>query len=159
MQPNTLYKDAKFNRTINTYNQIGTWQQVDFRTIPYIDSIRLKTNPDSAFRVDYHFFMTPAKKQSFSIDLEGSRNTGDIVSVGNLLGISISLSLLNRNVWKRAIQSNTSLRAGIELNFGPDQQTLQTVQFSAGHSYSFPRFGYFPLPFLKKINLTIHAAC
>ena len=140
VRPSRLYKDATFNRTINTYNQIGTWQQVDFRTIPYIDSIRLKTNPDSAFRVDYHFFMTPAKKQSFSIDLEGSRNTGDIVSVGNLLGISTSLSLLNRNVWKQAIQSNTSLRAGIELNFGPDQQTLQTVQFSAGHSYSFPRF-------------------
>lgn len=140
VQPNDWYKDAIFNRAINTYNQIGAWQQVDFRTISYIDSSCLATNPASAFKIDYHFFMTPAKKQSFSVDLEGSRNTGDIVSVGNLLGISTSLSLLNRNVWRQAIQSNTSLRAGIELNFGPDQQTLQTVQFSASHSYSFPRF-------------------
>lgn len=140
IRPNRLYKDASFNRTLNTYNQMGAWQQIDYRIVPYLDSNLLKIKPDSAFRLDYHFFMTPAKKQSFSIDLEGSRNTGDIVSVGNLLGISTNLSLLNRNVWKQAIQSNTSARAGIELNFGPDQQTLQTVQFSASHSYSFPRF-------------------
>lgn len=140
VRPNRLYKDPSFNRTLNTYNQMGTWQQIDFRIVPYVDSNLLKTKPDSAFRLNYHFFMTPAKKQSFSIDLEGSRNTGDIVSVGNLLGISTSLSLLNRNVWKQAIQSNTSVRAGVELNFGPDQKTLQTIQFSASHSYSFPRF-------------------
>ncbi len=140
IRPNRLYNDLTFFRTLNNYNQMGAWQQIDFKSIPYIDSIRLQTNKDSAFRIAHHFFMIPAKKYSFNVDLEGSRNTGDIVSVGNLLGLSTSLSLTNRNVWHKVIQANTSIRAGIELNLAKSEQVLQTIQFSASHNYSFPRF-------------------
>lgn len=59
--------------------------------------------------------MTPAVKQSFTVDLEGSRNIADI-GITNLFGISSNLSYLNRNIWKNAIQSISNFRLGIELN-------------------------------------------
>ncbi|MEY2640343.1 MAG: hypothetical protein RIR90_1825, partial [Bacteroidota bacterium] len=73
-------------------------------------------------------------------DLEGSRNTGlGNFITGNFLGVSTNFTYRNRNVWKRAIQSATSLRAGVELTLSDTAQLLQSTQFSISHSYSFPR--------------------
>ena len=81
----------------------------------------------------------PAIKQSASIDLEGSRNSADIVT-GNTLGISTNLNYTNRNVWKQAIQSVTSFRTGVELNLigATDNNIVQTFLINAGHTYAIP---------------------
>lgn len=128
-----LYNEYNFFKTLNTLSSIPAWQQVDARIIPY--------SKDS---LDVHYFLVPQKKYQLNYNIEGSRNSGDFTA-GNLLGISLSTSLSNRNIGKLAIQSNTNLRGGIELNLlkqnGQGSQTdlIQTVQFSISHSYSFPR--------------------
>lgn len=129
-----LYNENAYYKSINKLNQIGSWKQVDAKAV-------VRPNSDS---IDFHFFLLPAPKQSWGIDFEGSRNTGDIGS-GNLLGLATNLTYKNRNVWKQAIQSLTQARFGFEFNI--DKQVaniapkpfVQTEQFTLSHSYSFPR--------------------
>jgi len=128
LYPGTLYNEGLYYKTLNTVGQIGAWQQVDARVI--------KTAKDS---LDIHLFLVPASKQSASIDLEGSRNSADIVT-GNTLGISTNLNYTNRNVLKQAIQSVTNFRTGVELNLigATDNNIVQTFLINAGHTYAIP---------------------
>ena len=134
LQRGSLYNETAYYKTINTLNQISAWKQVDARPI-------IREKSDS---IDFHFFLLPAAKQSYAIDLEGSRNTGDIGS-GNLLGLATNLTYRNRNIWKQAIQSVTQFRLGFEFNIDKslpniaEKPFVQTQQISLSHSYSFPR--------------------
>ncbi|MEI6585429.1 MAG: BamA/TamA family outer membrane protein [Sediminibacterium sp.] len=127
------YNEDDYLKTINTLQQVGAWQQVDGKIIPREKSDTL----------DVYFFLTPALKQNFTVDLEGSRNTGDIGS-GNLFGLSTNFSYKNRNVAKKAIQSISNFRTGVELNLnlGSNQNTTtnlaQTFNISAGQTFTFP---------------------
>jgi outer membrane protein assembly factor BamA len=123
-----IYDDQSYFKTVNAFSQLGPWNQVDVRTVYRKDSVNI---------LDFHFFLTPAAKYSFGYDIEVSRNSGSIIS-GNLLGITNVLTLRNRNVWKRAVQSSTNIRAGVELGFS--DTVLQTVQASVSQTYSIPRF-------------------
>ncbi len=126
------FNEESYFKTLNTMGQIGAWQQVDGKII--------ERDKDS---LDLYFYLVPALKQNFTVDLEGSRNTGDI-GAGNLFGISTNLSYKNRNVWKRAVQSITNFRTGVELNLNlgnnnSNQQLVQTFNISAGHTFAFPK--------------------
>ncbi|MEI6266039.1 MAG: hypothetical protein WCP74_13135, partial [Sphingobacteriia bacterium] len=126
-----LYNEDRYFKTATGLSQLGAWQNVDVRPV-----IRDKDS------LDFYFFMTPSVKQSFTIDLEGSRNTGDIAT-GNLLGISTNLTYNNRNVWKRAIQSVATFRTGVELNLltstSKQSDLFQSFFINAGHTYIFPK--------------------
>ncbi len=124
-----LYNENKYFKTINTLGQLGAWQQVDGKPVP--------RGKDS---LDIYFFLVPAIKQNYTIDLEGSRNTADI-GLGNLWGISTNFTYNNRNVWKRAIQSIATFRTGVELNIltTNNDQLIQTFLLNLGHTYVFPK--------------------
>jgi len=130
-----LYSETDVYKSLGSLGRLGAWQQVDIRA----------RNRDRD-TVDLYFFLVPAAKQHYSIDVEGSINTGDITA-GNLAGFSTNFTLQNRNVWKRSIQSLTTLSLGTELNLdrkntgtnGELAPLLQTFQVSLGHSYSFPK--------------------
>lgn len=140
-----LYNEEIFYKTANGLSQLGAWQNVD--VIPKIHG------KDS---IDFYFFLTPAVKQSFTINLESSRNTGDI-GIGNLLGISTNLTYSNRNVWKRAIQSIASFRTGVELgllnNTYEQSDLIQSFLFNLGHTYVFPKIIQPFKNFIKIYNL------
>lgn len=128
---NGIYNEELYYKTINTLSHIPAWKQVDARIVGRANDT-----------LDFHIFLEPAVKQNMTYNLETSRNSNDFSS-GNLLGLSFSANHTNRNVWKQAIQSNTSLRAGIELNFvdtsSSTKSLIQTFQIGLSHSYSFPR--------------------
>ncbi len=138
-----LYNEDRYYRTVNNFSQIGAWRQIDTRTIIHKDS------------VDFHFFLYPEKKQNITYNLEASRNTGDFLSSSNLFGLSVNITYRNRNLWKNAIQSSTSLRNGVELSFDPNYPTLQSLQSSLSHTLSFPKF---IIPFKIKKEKTFEAA-
>ncbi|MBU6262921.1 MAG: BamA/TamA family outer membrane protein [Bacteroidetes bacterium] len=142
LMPGTLYNEGLYYKTLNTLGQIGAWQQVDANIV--------RAGKDS---LDIHVFLVPATKQSASIDLEGSRNSADIVT-GNTLGISTNLNYTNRNVWKQAIQSVTSFRTGVELNLigATNNNVVQTFLMNAGHTYSIPHIIQ-PFKNWKKVKL------
>lgn len=135
LRKDSLYNEDNYIKSINTLSQIPAWKQVDARIV--------QRSNDT---LDLHFFLEPAIKQSITYNLETSRNSNDFSS-GNLLGLALSATYINRNLWKQAIQSNTSLRAGVELNFdtlSTSSNLIQTFQIGLSHSYSFPRL-IFPI--------------
>lgn len=121
-----LYNEDNFFKTLNNLNQIGAWDRIDYRT-----SIR----KDS---VDFYYFLTPAKKQTVSLNLEASHSTGDFLSTSNLLGLAFNIGYLNRNILRSAIQSNTILSNGVEFGFNQSGSFLQTLQSSLTQSFSIP---------------------
>ena len=124
-----FYNDDLFYKTVNTFGQIGSWKQVDTRTVIRQDS------------VDLYYFLYPDRKQNITYNLEASRNTGDVLSSANFFGLALNIIYRNRNVWHSAVQSSTNFINGVEFSFNQPQTNslIQAFQVSLGQTYSFPR--------------------
>ena len=133
-----LYDQRNYFKTINRFNSLGAWRLVNIEQTP-------RLNMDTA---DMTIRLTPARKYSFTANLEGSRNQNALS--GNLFGIAVNVGLQNRNFAKAANQASTNIRFGVET--GRDKVTdvkfIQTRQVSVGHTIYFPRA---IIPFSKKI--------
>ncbi len=105
--------------------------------------------------INYQIQLTPNDKMSLGADLDfnyTNRNGG--IGAANLLGLSVTPSFRNRNVFGGAELLVTSLRAGAEINPVPDANApfLNTVDLSANVSLYLPRFRDFGMyNFLNKI--------
>jgi len=124
-----LYNQRRYLRTMNRFNSLGAWRLVDIETVP-------RKGMDS---VDMKIKLTPASKYLFSANLEGSFNSGSVLSTTNLFGVGFNIGLQNRNFAKASNQSNTNIRFGTEFSASQGQQFIQTKQASLGHSIYFPR--------------------
>jgi outer membrane protein insertion porin family len=122
------YNEENFYRTLNNFNQIDAWERIDYRTFMHEDT------------VDFHYFLTPAKKETLGFYVEASRNTGDLLTTGTLIGFALNTTYINRNVWHSAIQSSTTFSNGVEFSFEQNTSLLQTFQSTLNHGYTFPRF-------------------
>ena len=122
-----LYSQRNYLRTINRFNSMGAWRLVSIDQLP-------REGTDT---VDFNIKLTPADKYLFDINVEGSKNWGNPLIIGDL-GIGTNLNLQNRNFARRANHASTNLRYGIELNVS--DELLQTNQVSLTNNISFPRF-------------------
>jgi outer membrane protein insertion porin family len=123
-----VYHERLYTKTINNLSSIGAWQNVESRT----------TFRDSNI-VDFHYFLIPAEKENVTLSLEASYNTGSTFgNTGNLFGVALNATYVNRNVWHRAVQATTSFINGVELGLNPNTPFLQTFQSSISHAYTFP---------------------
>jgi outer membrane protein assembly factor BamA len=122
-----LYDQRNYLKTLSRFNGLGAWRLVTIDQRP-------RAGTDT---VDFVIKLSPARKYSFDVNLEGSKNFNTFIA-GDLLGLGINLGLQNRNFAHAANQANTNLRYGIELN--SNQNLLQTQQVSLGHNILFPRF-------------------
>jgi outer membrane protein insertion porin family len=124
-----LYDQRNYFKTLNQLSAMGAWRLINIEPRPRVAS----DTTDLLIR------LTPARKYSNNATLEGSSNQS-LVS-GNLFGIALNLGWQNRNWARRAIQSSTSIRFGVET--GRDQLTdvnfIQTRQFAITHNLYFPR--------------------
>jgi len=132
------YNEENFYRTLNNFNQIDTWERIDYRTFMHEDT------------VDFHYFLTPAKKETLGFYVEASRNTGDLLTTGTLIGFALNTTYINRNVWHSAIQSNTIFSNGVEFSFLQNNSLLQTFQSTLNHGYTIPKLIYVPRFFNQK---------
>ena len=136
-----IYRGENYNKTLNQLSAISAWKLVNIEQIP-------RENQDTA---DIIIRLTPGSKREAIANVEGSSNQS-IIS-GSLLGIALNFGIQNRNVAKRAIQSNTNIRLGIET--GRDTLTdvhfIQSSQFVLSHTLYFPK----PLPNAKWIPASI----
>ena len=122
-----LYRQDNYFNTLNTFTNLGAWQQVD---------INLKQRADSLLILDADINLYPAKRYNLNVDFETSRNTGNYVTIGNLFGIGFNVGLRNRNAFRESVQTSTNARFGIELG----KDIVQTVQASLSHNIYFSRF-------------------
>lgn len=126
LRPGSLYSQRRYYRVINTFNQMGAWQNVD---------LSLKERKDSVPLLDAVLRLYPAMKYSLNIDYETSRNVSDFLSQGTFFGLGLNFRLLNRNAYREAIQTSTNARFGIEIG----THLVQTLQASLSHNIYFPK--------------------
>ncbi len=124
-----LYNQRLYLRTINKFNSLGAWRLVNVEQVP-------RKGKDT---VDFNIKLTPATKYVFNAGLEGSFNTGSVLSVANLFGVGINVGVQNRNFARASNQSNTNVRFGTEFSATKGQQFIQTKQASIGYNINFPR--------------------
>ncbi len=132
-----LYNDNDYFKTINFFQQLGTWQQLDVRTLPYYN--------DSIPLVDFHVFLIPSKRWGTQSEIEASQNTNVNVDQNSalntgFLGLSVNASIKHRNAFKIGIQSYTNLRFGAEINFAKNAASFfQTLGASISQSFALPK--------------------
>jgi len=122
------FKRENYSRTLNNFNKLGAWQNINLTT----ETI------DTTHTINYVLKMQPSKRQFFSIDVEGSSilNTSQLIQVGNgRVGTAANFTLRNRNIAKKAIQLENSLRTGIEFN---NFSKILSGQISLTNRLSFP---------------------
>ncbi|MFM8805745.1 MAG: BamA/TamA family outer membrane protein [Sphingomonadales bacterium] len=124
-----LYDQRNYFKTLNQLSAMGAWRLINIEPRP-------RPGTDTT---DLLIRLTPARKYSNNATLEGSSNQS-LIS-GNLFGIALNLGLQNRNWARRAIQSNTSVRFGVETGRDRvnDINFIQTRQLAITHNLYFPR--------------------
>lgn len=128
LRPGELYSQENFIRTQSNFNRLGAWQSQNL--ITRVD--------DSTKNIDFILRLIPAKKQFFSVDLEGSSvlNTSQLVLVGSgKIGLAVNFRLRNRNIGKRAIQLENTIRTGIEFN---DFSKILSGEITLGNRLTIP---------------------
>ncbi|MFT4095127.1 MAG: BamA/TamA family outer membrane protein [Niabella sp.] len=123
-----LYRQNRYMRTLNRFNNLGTWRLVDIAQLP-------RDNTDT---VDFEIRLTPAPKYNFTTNLEGSFSQS--VISGNFVGLGVNVGLQNRNFLRGANTFNTNVRYGVELGGINSGEFIQTKQVSLSNSLIFPRF-------------------
>lgn len=122
----SLYRLRRYIRTVNRLNLMGAWRLV---------TIDQSTHKDT---VDYQVRLTPAKKYSFTTNIEGSINQS--ATSGTLFGIGVNAGIQNRNFNKTASFDSWNARYGVELGgTGSTNQFIQSQQLSIGRNIVFPR--------------------
>ncbi|WP_020571692.1 translocation and assembly module lipoprotein TamL [Neolewinella persica] len=106
--------------------------------------------------LNYQVQLTPSDRMSLGADLDlNYTNRNGNVGAGNLIGVSLTPSFQNRNVFGGAELLVTSLRAGVELNPRVKRRNtafFNTIDLSADVSLYLPRFQDFGVyNFLNKI--------
>ena len=132
MRRGDLYDQRNYYSTINRFNAIGAWRLANMEAFP-------REGTDTA---DFRLQLSPARKYSFTLNLEASRNQSAVS--GNLFGIGINVGLQNKNFARSANLASTNLRYGIETgrDTATDIKFIQTRQISLSHVIYFPR----PIP-------------
>lgn len=135
LMPGDIYRQTNYNRTFSSLSRTGVWQSVNMVTREVTDTSGL---------IDIFIEMIPARKLGFQAALEASylsANNATSALGGNLFGLSMNLSLLNRNIAKEAIRMTHTLRAGIELNNnrGVNTKLISSQEFSYSNSIVFPK--------------------
>lgn len=141
VKPGDIYSLEAFTRTINGFNKLGAWQNINAQITDSADNLTLVLQ------------LTPAKKYGFDANLEtsystNSNNNVSVANAGNLLGLSGNLSLQNRNLWKRGIRMTNAIRAGVELNLNAQRGSKQNInsnELSYTNTISIPKL-IFPFP-------------
>lgn len=128
LKPGAVYSQDDFIRTQANFNRLGAWQNQNF--ITRVD--------DSSRTIDFLLRLIPAKKQFFSVDLEGSSvlNSSQLILVGSgRIGLAVNFRLRNRNIGKSAIQLENTVRTGIEFN---DFSQILSGEITLGNRLTIP---------------------
>lgn len=132
LKPGQIYRQDDYFKTINTFNQLGAWQQAN------VDVFESLQNDST---LDVEITLYPAKKFVSIFDVEISRNNAnnvnpDLVAASNLFGVGFNVGFRNRNFARQSIQTTTNARVGFELG----KNVFQTFQTSLSHNIYIPKF-------------------
>lgn len=130
-----LYRQRDVDRTYQALSRLNILKFINIRFIPSgeIGDLGL---------LDAYILLTPAKSQSFSVELEGTNSEGD-------LGVAVGLSYAHRNVGKGSETLSAKLRGAYESISGNLEGLIHNryMEYTLELGVNFPKF---KAPFLKE---------
>ncbi|MEO9211438.1 MAG: BamA/TamA family outer membrane protein [Ginsengibacter sp.] len=148
-----VYRQDDYYKTINDFSRVGVWES------PNIDIIE----KNDTNLLDIVIKLIPVDRYNFegNVELSYSANSNSSrlspTSSGNLFGLSVNFSLLDKNLAKSAIQMTNAIKVGIEFNtsyrnsFG---NHISSNEITYSNSLLFPTF-IFPGNFYSKPGFII----
>ncbi|MEO8821071.1 MAG: BamA/TamA family outer membrane protein, partial [Ginsengibacter sp.] len=146
-----LFRQDDYFKTINDLYKLGVWES------PTIDIIEQKdTN-----LLNMVVKLVPLKRYGFEGNIEMSYSANNATSglttsaTGNLLGLSLNLSVTDRNLGKSAIRMTNAVKAGVEFNTSHRNSNgtfINSNELSYSNTLLFPKF-IFPLGYYNSKNL------
>jgi outer membrane protein insertion porin family len=133
-QQGMLYSKDAEQKTVGRLSQLGTFR---FISIEFAHAQR------EGNYLDCHIYLTPAKKQSVTYNVEAN------VTNEGLFGLSGSLNYKNKNLTKRADQLLVDLSAGVQLRFSKKDK-VQVMSTTTGASFTY-YLNRFLVPFRAKV--------
>lgn len=147
LYPNYVYNSSQINRTYTDLMALGYFksakiafveqpQSVDVTNyISYIgasaDSTQTQYTKEGYLQCN--ILCTPALKQSFKVDLEGS-------TTSSFYGLKATVGYQNRNIFRGAEAFDISFTAGYEFMKAPDAKKKRATEFGVTTGLTFPRF-------------------
>lgn len=133
LRPGMLYRQDDFDKTTHNLNALGIFRFVTIR--PLQDSLQ----PEK-INVAISFSLNKRLSVGGDVDLNSSTNSGSTLS-GRLLGISGSLSAVNRNLFHGAENIQSNLAYSLEFDLAPGRDRLIFSQeFKFQNELRFPRY-------------------
>ncbi|HSN10212.1 MAG TPA: BamA/TamA family outer membrane protein [Hanamia sp.] len=139
----SVFRQDDYFKTINVLYKLGVWET------PNIDIIEQKdTN-----LLNLVVKLVPLKRYAFEGNIEMSYSANNATSgittsaTGNLLGLSVNLSVTDRNLAKSAIRMTNGIKAGVEFNTSHRNSYgnfINSNELSYSNTLLFPKF-IFPL--------------
>jgi hypothetical protein len=132
LKPNDIFRQEDYDRTNKRLCDLGVFSFVRIRQS--VDSLRPEV-------LHFDIQLTPSQPIELGADFDiNYTNRNGASGAGNLIGLSVSPSLRNRNLFGGAEQWVSNLSAGVELNTLRGAQLWNTIDLSAQTNLYIPRF-------------------
>ncbi|WP_116108629.1 BamA/TamA family outer membrane protein [Lewinella sp. IMCC34191] len=138
LQTDSLYSREAFEKTNLSLGGLGIYRFVRINQI---------ANPTDPNVLDYRIQLSPDKRMSFGVDFDinytnRSQLLANSALSNNLIGVSVSPTFRNKNVFGGAELLTLGFRTGVEVNPVPDSaaQFFNTIDLAAEASLNLPRF-------------------
>ncbi|MGN6602625.1 MAG: BamA/TamA family outer membrane protein [Ginsengibacter sp.] len=148
IKKDSVFRQDDYFKTINDLYKLGVWES------PTIDINELRdTN-----LLDLVVKLVPLKRYAFEGNIEMSYSANNATSAlttsatGNLLGLSLNLSVTDRNLGGSAIRMTNGIKAGVEFNTSHRNSSgtfINSNELSYSNTLLFPKF-IFPLGSMNK---------
>ncbi|MEO6230040.1 MAG: BamA/TamA family outer membrane protein [Ferruginibacter sp.] len=132
-RPGQTYSSNEQNNTLNRLINLGTFKFVK-------NTFEVAGLSDDPYRLNAFYYLTPAKKKSVQVQLNGFSKEN------KFLGTQLSLNWKNRNVFKGAEQLSVKLYGGFEISFADSIQNAKNIRVGVEAALNFPKF---KVPFLR----------
>lgn len=129
LMPGELYNERKVEQTYSAFSSLNALRNVNVRFNEFLENDTMKLN--------CMVLTSPAKPQSFGVDLEGTNTAGDF-------GFATGVSYQHRNIFKGSEVFGIKLRGAYEALSNSFSKNL--LEFSVETSLTFPQFLF---PFLN----------
>ncbi len=143
VKKDSVFRQDDYFKTINDLYKLGVWES------PTIDIVEQKdTN-----LLNLIVKLVPLKRYAFEGNIEMSYSANNATNgittsgTGNLLGLSVNLTVTDRNLAKSAIRMSNGIKAGVEFNTthrNSNGTFINSNELSYSNTLLFPKF-IFPL--------------
>lgn len=155
IRPGSLYSTSAVDRTYESLARLGIIRTINIEMVPVAATDTSAVTALSPRQLDAYIFLTRNKKQSVTLDLEGTNSEGD-------LGFGIGLSYRHRNLARRSNLLTTKFRMNYESLSGNLNGLINDryTEYASEVGLTFPKF-MFPFlsqDFTRRINASTEVA-